>query len=56
MSKEIIESENQLIHDVIKYIEQSRQQLAVTVNTAMSDLYWSIGNRIKTDLLGNEKA
>jgi predicted nuclease of restriction endonuclease-like (RecB) superfamily len=56
MSKDISNNEHKLIQDLIAYIEQSRHQVAVAVNTAISDLYWHIGTRIKTEILGNQKA
>ncbi|MBD0333666.1 MAG: DUF1016 domain-containing protein [Chitinophagaceae bacterium] len=56
MSEQLQLEEQKLIQDLIGFIEQSRQQLAMTVNTAMSDLYWHIGSRIKSEVLGNEKA
>lgn len=37
-------------------IEQSKQQLAVTVNATLSLLYWQIGKRINEEVLGNERA
>ncbi len=44
-------SNGQLLGDIRKLIEQSRQEVARTVNTAMVELYWSIGKRIREDLL-----
>ena len=46
----------QLLGDIRRLIEQSRQQLAVTVNSALTLLYWHIGQRIRTDVLGSERA
>lgn len=45
-----------LLSDVKKLIEQSRQQVAVAVNSAMSILYWNVGKRIKEDVLRNQRA
>jgi hypothetical protein len=56
MSEKISQSEQQLLKDIITCIETNRQQLAIAVNSTMSDLYWQIGKHIKTGLLGNEKA
>lgn len=41
MSKEI--QNKQLISTIKELIEQSKQQVAVSVNTTMSQLYWQIG-------------
>ncbi|MGN2247552.1 YhcG family protein [Frateuria sp. GZRR35] len=46
----------QLLGDIRRLIEQSRQQLAVTVNSALTLMYWHIGQRIRTDVLGSERA
>lgn len=39
-----------LAKDIKRLIEQSKQQLAVTVNAALSLLYWQIGRRINQEL------
>jgi predicted nuclease of restriction endonuclease-like (RecB) superfamily len=46
----------QLLGDIRRLIEQSRRQLAGTVNSALTLLYWHIGQRIRTDVLGSERA
>lgn len=45
-----------LVHDVKTLIEQSKQQLAQTVNSTMSMLYWQIGIKINEEVLNNERA
>jgi hypothetical protein len=45
-----------LLHDIRALIDEGKQHLAVTVNAAMSMLYWNVGRRINTDVLGNERA
>jgi predicted nuclease of restriction endonuclease-like (RecB) superfamily len=45
-----------LLHDIRTLIDEGKQHLAVTVNAAMSMLYWNVGRRINTDVLGNERA
>jgi predicted nuclease of restriction endonuclease-like (RecB) superfamily len=45
-----------LFSDIRTLIEESKQRVAVSVNTELSMLYWNIGNRIKTDLLNNQRA
>ena len=38
------------------FIEQSRQQLVSTVNSALTQLYWQIGQRIRTEVLQGQRA
>lgn len=45
-----------IVSEIKTLIEQSKQQVAVTVNATMSLLYWQIGKRINEEVLGNEKA
>ena len=42
--------------DIKKLIEKSRQNVALAVNAEITLLYWHIGKRIKTEILGNERA
>ena len=51
----VIESEA-LLHDIRQLIEDSRSRLAVTVNSALTLLYWNIGRRIHTEVLKGERA
>lgn len=37
-------------------IESANAQVAVTVNSAMTMMYWHIGDRINRELLGGERA
>lgn len=39
----ISKSENVLLGEVRELIDQSRQQVAVTVNATMTLLYWQVG-------------
>ncbi len=45
-----------LLLEVKQLIEQGKQQVAVSVNTTMSMLYWQIGKRINDDILQNQRA
>lgn len=47
---------NDLISEVKFLIEQSRQQVAATVNSAITLLYWQIGKRINEEILRNTRA
>ncbi|MDR1756370.1 MAG: PDDEXK nuclease domain-containing protein [Culturomica sp.] len=51
-----IPKDTHLFVDIKTLIEQSRQQVALAVNSAMTMLYWQVGNRIKTDILQNKRA
>lgn len=45
-----------LIADIKSLIEQSRQQVAAAVNSAITLLYWEIGSRINKEILLNFRA
>lgn len=49
-------SHNELLGDIRSLIEQGRQQLASVVNSALTVLYWHIGQRIRNELLKGERA
>jgi len=52
----IIQSEAGLAADVRSMIEQTREGVARTVNASMTLLYWRIGKRIQSEVLGHERA
>lgn len=54
MSKEV--QTQQLFASIKQLIEDSRQQVAVVVNAAMTALYWRIGQYIQQELLQNSRA
>lgn len=45
-----------LLLDLKQIIQESKKQVAVQVNAAMTMAYWQIGNKINTEILGNERA
>ena len=45
-----------LVADLRKMIDESRQAVAQTVNTALVWLYWNIGKRIREDILKQKRA
>ncbi len=45
-----------LIQDLRQIVEQARGQVAATANYALSIMYWQIGSRINTEVLGNQRA
>ena len=47
---------NIVFQDIRLFIEQSKQQVAVAVNSTLSLLYWKIGNRINEEVLKSKRA
>lgn len=45
-----------LFSDVAGLIERARSRAAVAVNSELVMLYWSVGKRIRTEVLGGERA
>ena len=54
--KEFTPTEKQLALDIKQLIVQTRQQVAVAVNSAITLLYWQIGKRINEEVLKNQRA
>lgn len=48
--------DNNLFADIRKMIEAAKSQVAATVNSAMTLMYWHIGDRINREVLGGERA
>ena len=48
--KEFSPLANPLFREIRELIEQSRQQVAIAVNSAMSMLYWQVGKRINEEV------
>jgi hypothetical protein len=46
----------ELIEDLRGMIDQARGSIASTVNTRLTLLYWHLGNRIKKEILKDERA
>ena len=45
-----------LLDDLRRLIDETRQQVARTVNSAMAVLYWQIGKRVREDILHEKRA
>jgi predicted nuclease of restriction endonuclease-like (RecB) superfamily len=45
-----------LVDELRDLIAQTQANVAQTVNTALVNLYWEIGTRIRSEVLGNERA
>lgn len=57
MVKKNIPSQSDMLTSEIKnLIEESRRQVAASVNYAMTFLYWQVGRRINQEILGNRRA
>lgn len=54
--KEFPLPQKHLAVEIKQLIDQSRQQVAVTVNSAITMLYWQIGKRINEEILFNGRA
>lgn len=53
---EIISDNKQLFSDICQIIESAKQRVAIKVNSELTLMYWHIGHRINTDVLGNQRA
>lgn len=51
-----INMHSNLLADIRQLIEATKSQVASTVNSAMTLMYWHIGDRINRDVLGGERA
>lgn len=51
-----INTEKKLVSDIRLLIEESKRNVAVTVNSALTLLYWNIGYRINKEILKNNRA
>lgn len=57
MSKEILSPNfDRLFQELSALIEQSRTQVAVVANSALTILFWKVGKRINDEMLNNERA
>lgn len=51
-----IDIKNKLFDDIKKLIEESKNFVAINVNSAMTMLFWKIGERINREILENKRA
>ena len=56
MSKKFPSPEAKLFSEIRKLIEQSKQRVAIAVNSEMTMLYWHIGKLINREVLNNKRA
>ena len=45
-----------LFREISDLINSARKKIAVSINTELSILYWSIGRRIQTEILQHDRA
>lgn len=56
MSVEIKNTSSNLFADVTQMITTARRKVAVTANSELILLYWNIGNRVRKDVLNENRA
>ena len=47
---------NNLFEQIKNLIEQTKQNVAISVNSSLTMMYWEIGNKINQDILKNQRA
>lgn len=50
-----VQTDKALLHDIRRMIEEARSTVAVTVNSALTILYWQVGKRINEEILKGEQ-
>jgi len=55
MKQNNLESQKGLISEIKTLIEQSKQQVSVTVNATITMLYWNIGKKINNEILKDQR-
>jgi len=56
MPNQNLQSNTTILTDIQSLIEQSKQNIAVSVNSTMTMLYWNIGKRINQEILQGKRA
>lgn len=56
MGKRLAEITDPLFGDIKKFIDESRKLVATTANSAITIMYWNVGQRIQREFLNNERA
>ena len=47
---------NSLFNQIKNLIEQTKNNVAIVVNSSLTMMYWEIGNKINQDILKNKRA
>lgn len=56
MEQILHKSESNILGDIRSLIQQTREQVAISVNAGMTMMYWHIGERINREVLRGERA
>jgi len=56
MSNKEIDKKDNFVQEIKQLISDVRQKVAISVNAEISMLYWKVGERIRTEILGNKRA
>jgi len=57
MNKEVdLPASQKLLQSIVSLIDNARNQIALTVNSELTQLYWNIGKQINEDVLRNNRA
>lgn len=56
MASKLIKEEQLLFEEIKHLIESSRQKVLIKVNSELILLYWSVGTKLNTHVLGNQRA
>lgn len=51
-----LDIDSELLNDLRRYISRAREATATAVNSALVLLYWQVGHRIRTEVLGQKRA
>ncbi len=51
-----MDNKQQLFSDICQIIESAKLRVAIKANAELTLMYWHIGHRINTDVLGNQRA
>ncbi len=54
--KSINKPNNNLVQELVSMVEHTRYRVAAIVNSEITKLYWSIGQKINADILKNSRA
>ena len=54
--KELVKNNELLLTDLCHIINEARQSVAVAANSALTMMYWHIGNTIETYILEGQRA
>jgi len=56
MTNQNLQTNKVILTEIKTLIEQSKQDIAVSVNSTMTILYWHIGKRINQEILQDKRA